>query len=99
MEGVWRIKPLQPLSVALLVLLTRTAGAGIVAANLLLDMQRHGLLLVALSGLCGGLHARSLQLIHIDLGLVLALRLLLLLAYGNVGLAEDGQRVAIVRWC
>ena len=42
---------LQTLAVALFVLLTRTAGAGIVAADLLLDLDGSGFALVALTGL------------------------------------------------
>ena len=59
---------LQSLAVAVLVLLARTAGAGIVAADLLLGMYGHGLLLLALSGLCCGLHARCLEFVYVDFG-------------------------------
>ncbi len=57
----------------------------VVAADLLLGLDRHGLLTLALPGLRRGLHARSLELVDVDLGLLLALalhRLGVLVAHG-----------------
>ena len=72
-----------------LVFFAAAAGTGIVAAGFFLDMHGHRLLFFGLSRLCRSLHARSLQLIDIDFGSLLAFALYVLgriLPYRDVGL-------------
>ena len=81
-----------------LVFFAAAAGTGIVAAGFFLDMHGHRLLFFGLSRLCRSLHARSLQLIDIDFGSLLAFALYVLgriLPYRDVGLVEGAQYVGI----
>ena len=91
-------KGLQAFTVTVLILLARSAGTRIVASGLFLGVQGHRLLPLLLSGLGRGLHARSLQLVDVDLGALLLLalhRFGVLVAHGNIGLVQDGQHVAV----
>ena len=91
---------------AVLEFLARSAGAGVVAADLLFDVDRSRGAAFALTGLRSGLHPRGLQFVDVDLGAFLTFALHgfgVLLADGNEEfcgrlkqtLEEDG-RFAVV---